>query len=61
MPHSCGVLRVPEVVVSLTPLLKLRMHAYAYAMLAYTGDVGVGEAAYVVDLEHLEDVLDAER
>ena len=37
------------------------MHTDTYAMLAYTWEVIIGETAYIVNLEHFEDVLYAER
>ena len=37
------------------------MHSDAYAVLADTGEVIIGEAAYVVNLQHFEDVFYAER
>ena len=37
------------------------MYADAYAVLIDTRNVGIGKASYVVNLEYLEDVFDAER
>lgn len=37
------------------------MHSYAHAVFVDAGDIAVGEAAYVVDFEYLEDVFYTER